>query len=127
MNPDSKGTILIVEDEQDLSDLLKEELEFYGYDVVAGFKFTDLFIKLDNQKFSCILLDLKLPGGAGTRVVDKIRANPSHPNFSTPVIITSAFVSPEVMDAYKTKIQGVLTKPYKIADILAHIDEAQGN
>lgn len=125
MDFESKGTILVVEDEQDLAELLQEELEMHGYKVLSGYKFIDLFVKLDNQKFSCILLDLRLPGGAGTKIIDKIRANPKHPNFKTPVFITSGFVSDAVMSAYKDQIQGALTKPYKIADILAHIDEAQ--
>ena len=79
------ATILIVEDEKDLVQVLMERLESYGYDVDAAFDALQAMMKLNKSKPDLVLLDIAMPAGGGLQVLRNIRMNVKW--FSLPVII----------------------------------------
>lgn len=68
-------TIFIVEDDEFLSDLLKEKFDMEGADVVHVTSGEELFTALEDKKPDMILLDIVLPRMDGYEILDTIRNN----------------------------------------------------
>ncbi len=110
-------TILIVEDEENLSDPLAYLLRKEGFEAVVapdGQTALDLF---DDEQIDLVLLDLMLPGMSGTEVCKRLRAESS-----VPIIMVTA------RDSEIDKVVGLelgaddyVTKPYSTRELVARI------
>ncbi len=85
-----KGTVLIIEDEKDLAELIKLYLEKEGLRTVLCRTAEEGLDSLRQNKFDLILLDINLPGMDGFEFLQNIRKE-----FEVPVIIISARESDE--------------------------------
>ncbi len=113
--------ILIVEDEIDLQDVMAEFLSAEGYVLEVANNFIEGLEKISLYTYSCILLDITLPGGSGMQLLQKLRGQGDN----TPVVIISAKGS--IVD----KVEGLnlgaddyLAKPFHLAELLARIKSA---
>ena len=70
--------ILIVDDDVALSDIIKEMLENYEYEVDQAYNVEEAFDRLTDGKFDLVLLDINLPDGEGFEVV---RSSGRYPRF----------------------------------------------
>ena len=87
LNPNH--TVLIVEDEEDLRELMRDALQLRGYSVVTAEEGTDALRKIDDIGPPCvILLDLLMPGMNGWDFFAKVRERPELSD--VPVIIHSS-------------------------------------
>lgn len=80
-------TILLVEDEQFLSNLLKARLQAVGIKVIQSLDGDDALKKLREIKPDLILLDIILPKISGFEVMEAINADPIFQN--SPIMIIS--------------------------------------
>lgn len=110
--------ILIVEDDESLSKEIAEVLEGYRSQVVT--KASEAIVKLKNQKFDCILIDMKLDGGDGEQVIQYIRANKGF-NRDSPIIIMSGRLDDQIIKRVGKAVNGILTKPFDIKDLMQKI------
>ena len=83
----SSKTVLIIEDDVFLGDLMAKKLEDSGFKVVKAIDGQEGLEKAVTAKPNLILLDLILPGMDGFEVLKKIKDNPQ--SSSVPVIILS--------------------------------------
>ena len=107
--------ILIVDDDQHISDMLKENLRTEGYDVIAAYSGTEALMLLSKKKPDLILLDLMLPGICGEELLPQIKG--------IPVIVLSA--KADVSDKVGLLRGGAadyITKPFDMSELLARID-----
>ena len=72
----AKETILVVEDEEDIRELLKYNLEKEGYQVFGAATGEEALQAVRNRLPDLILLDLMLPGIDGLEVCRRIRGGP---------------------------------------------------
>jgi len=87
--PAATHTVLIVEDEEDLRELMRHALEMYGYTVVTAEEGGDALRKIDDIGPPCVvLLDLLMPGMNGWDFFAKLRQRPELA--SVPVIVHSS-------------------------------------
>lgn len=108
----SSKTILLVEDDTDIRDTLKEVLELEGYSVVPATNGLDAFQKLDSMTPPClILLDLMMPVMNGWEFL-KVLHGTSHA--SIPVVVVSAAGD----KAKSVKTQGFVKKPIEVDTLL---------
>ncbi|MNO77247.1 Transcriptional regulatory protein YycF [compost metagenome] len=113
-----QGTILVVDDEQPIADILKFNLEKEGYEVICALDgITAVEIAL-SMKPDLMLLDLMLPGKDGMDVCREIRA--AHLQF--PIIMLTA------KDGEIDKVLGLelgaddyVTKPFSTRELLARV------
>lgn len=111
-------TVLIVEDEQNIVDILSFNLSREGYDTLEAYDGpTGLQLALE-QNPDLILLDLMLPGMNGFDVCSKIRESGS----SIPVIMLTA------REEEEDKVLGLelgaddyITKPFSMRELLARV------
>jgi two-component system, response regulator, stage 0 sporulation protein F len=81
------ATILIVDDEEHIRLLFKEELEDEGYTVDLASNGLDALDKLKRSVYSVIVLDIKMPGMDGIQTLAEIKKI----NKDQPVILCSAY------------------------------------
>ncbi len=62
--------LLVIDDDPDEQELVREELESDFVEVVTSGDVEDALQKLQDQSFHCVVLDLRLPGGGGRRFLE---------------------------------------------------------
>ncbi len=110
-----KANILVVDDDQDLSEFMVELLVKDGYKVSAVNNINDSLYKLKNDIFDIVLLDLKLPDINGSQGITDIKKVSPH----SKVIIITGY--PSVESAISTMKNGAidyLRKPFKNEELL---------
>ena len=116
---EEKRTILIIEDDADISQLLYTALSKAGYNAVQAFSGTEgkMLLGMKEKKFALILLDLMLPGMSGEELLSVIRSESD-----IPVIVLTA--KDELDDKISVLTGGAddyITKPFEIPEVLARI------
>ena len=109
--------ILLVEDDTEISEMLKNYLTAENFDVICAFDGQEACRQFDAAAFSLVLLDLMIPKVSGMDVMQHIRKS----SF-VPVIILSA------KDTETDKTLGLalgaddyITKPFSVVEVLARI------
>jgi two-component system copper resistance phosphate regulon response regulator CusR len=114
----NKHTILLVEDETKLCNIIKEELYGLGYAVdiaMDGIIAENLFSK---NKYSLILLDISLPGKSGLQLSKNFRAS----NKKIPIIMLTAFGEiQDKVDAFNLGADDYVVKPFHFDELFARI------
>lgn len=113
-----QGTILVVDDEQPIADILKFNLEKEGYDVICALDGISAVELALTMKPDLILLDLMLPGKDGMDVCREVRAA----HLQMPIIMLTA------KDGEIDKVLGLelgaddyVTKPFSTRELLARV------
>ena len=109
--------ILIIEDEVNLSEFIRLELEYEKYEVLVAFEGRDGLAKALAEDIDLILLDLMLPGLNGIEVCRRIRAVKT-----IPIIMITARDS--VLDRISGLDSGAddyISKPFQIEELLARM------
>lgn len=110
--------LLIIEDEQQLSDGIVSYLCNENYLCEQAFTFNDAMMKVGVYEYDCILLDLMLPGGSGLDILRRIKEKAP----KTGVIIVSA------KDSLNDKVEGLkigaddyIAKPFHLPELSMRI------
>ncbi len=102
--------VLIVEDDQFLSDLYKMQLQKEGFKVVQSFDGLDGLAKIDNESPSIVLLDLILPEVSGMEVLKKSKSRPQ--TSKVPIVILSNLRDEDkIKEALSLGAEGYIIKP----------------
>lgn len=113
-------TILVVEDEAPLAELLKYNLEASGYAVEVAMRGDDAETRLQERSFDLILLDWMLPGLSGIELCRRIRSRSE--TQTTPVImLTARGEEGERVRGLKTGADDYVVKPFSIPELAARI------
>ena len=127
MTPQNR--ILVVEDELEFAQLLKDRLEMEGYRVsVVGdaYAATQAVIKED---FDLMVLDLMMPAGGGFSVLERMRRFPGKSTIPV-VILTGTTIDDEVKEkAEKYHVHTILIKPvesHKFVSIIQRLLPLEG-
>ena len=111
-------TILIVEDDVNISSLLRETLEREGYVCVQAFSGTEGRMLLSQNSYAVVLLDLMLPGISGEEVLKEIRQRGK-----TPVIVlTAKDTIDDKVEFLRSGADDYVTKPVDINEVAARVE-----
>ena len=111
-------TILIVEDEQDLLDLLEYTLQADGYDVISCLDTKNVKNILDEETISLILMDRNLPSMEGSLYIESIRKE----GYNIPVIYVSAKdKSDDILEGFNRGGDDYITKPFNLNELKARV------
>lgn len=110
--------ILLVEDDETLSELISEYLSEQGYDVTVR---ADAKAALDTayeRNFDILILDVKLPKGDGFSLLRELRRLGD----DTPAIFTTSLNALQDLEiGYKSGCDDYLKKPYELKELLLRI------
>lgn len=110
--------ILIIDDDEDLSSIISDMLEDYGYHVTWAQDSGQAFDLLSENTYHLILLDINLPDGTGFELCRELR------RVSTvPVIFASARTSEtDRITGFDLGGDDYLPKPYSMKELLARVN-----
>lgn len=113
-----KYSILVVEDEENLLEALKLNLEFEGYEVNGVTDGVEALKSLENEYFDLIILDVMLPELDGISVCETIRLQGNE----IPILILSAKnSSSDRVLGLKKGADDYLTKPFNLEELLLRV------
>lgn len=111
-------TIVVVEDEEDILDLIEYTLAKEGYEVIACKDTKNVRSILDEEDVSLLLMDRNLPGIEGSEFIAQIRKE----GYDYPVIYLSAKDSNEdVLQGFERGGDDYITKPFDLNILKARI------
>lgn len=118
MNKNKNNNILIIEDDQEISQLLQVILKKLGIDAVVAYSGTEALLQLQRCSYDLILLDLMLPGKSGEELIQEIRGKST-----VPIIVISAKIDIEnKVDVLKMGADDYITKPFNSKEVAARIE-----
>ena len=118
VEPRTTYSVLIVEDDPDITMTLQDLLEFQGFHVECAQTCRQAFSSIERNVYNAVLLDLGLPDGDGCSVLEKLQV--SHP--SLPVIVLTA----SNRDLGPLRAYARLTKPWKREELCGILRRAVG-
>ena len=111
-------TIMVVEDDTNINNLLKTALEKAGYQVLQAFSGTEAELILQmRESIALVLLDLMLPGISGEEVLKHIRERGNFPV----IVLTARDSLDEKIGMLTQGADDYITKPFEIPEVIARI------
>ena len=118
MSQEKKTSILLVEDEENLHEALKLNLELEGYNVTSAYDGAAALKAVDAEYFDLIILDVMLPEMDGISVAETVRIS----NNEVPILILSAkSSSADRVLGLKKGADDYLTKPFNLEELLLRV------
>jgi two-component system response regulator PfeR len=115
---DKKARILIVEDDETLSNQLRQLLDGAGYEIQQSFDGEQALLKAMGEPFDLILLDVDLPGRDGYSVLKSLRQGRN-----TPVMMLTAYgAEEERITGFRNGADDYLSKPFNLTELLLRIE-----
>ncbi len=112
--------ILIVEDEEALSVLLKYNLEAEGFDVDTAYNAEDAKVQIDEQVPDLLVLDWMLPGLSGIELCRRLRANKKTSDIPI-LMLTARGEEDERIRGLDTGADDYMVKPFSVPELMARI------
>jgi len=115
-----RQSVLVVEDEEDIRELVSYNLLKEGYQVAGVASGEDALAAVESKTPDLILLDIMLPGLDGLRVCRKLKENPRFQ--SIPIImLTAKGEEPDIVAGLNMGADDYVTKPFSPKVLLARI------
>jgi two-component system phosphate regulon response regulator PhoB len=116
----ARETILIVEDEEEIQELLHYNLSKDGFRSIGVLSGEDAIKKARNEHYDCILLDLMLPGMDGLDVCRALKKDEK--TRSIPVImLTAKGEEPDIVTGLELGADDYIVKPFSPKVLIARI------
>ena len=111
-------TVLVVEDEQDILDLIEYTLTKDGYDVICCLDTTNVQAILDEEDVSLILMDRNLPNQEGSVFIQQLRVK----GYTNPVIyLTAKDKDEDILEGFDRGGDDYITKPFNLNVLKARV------
>ncbi|MGE3705603.1 MAG: sigma-54-dependent transcriptional regulator [Vicinamibacterales bacterium] len=110
----SHPTVLVVDDDEALRQLVAESLESHGFAVAQAGDVADALARLEGFAYDALVIDLRLPDGDGMDVLGSAVAR--YPEIVS-VVMTGAGGVPDAVQAIKRGALDFLTKPFQLAHL----------
>jgi two-component system phosphate regulon response regulator PhoB len=118
----AKITVLVVEDEAEIQQLVSYNLIRAGLNVTCADSGEEALARLKAEKIDCVLLDLMLPGMSGSEVCAVMRRGESNPMRAIPVIMLTAKGEEEdIVAGLDCGADDYITKPFSPKVLIARI------
>lgn len=115
-----KRTILIVDDDLNVLEVLEARLTFAGYKTVKAASAAEALVRLTETSLDLMVSDIKMPGMNGLELFEKVHST----NPDLPVIFLTAYGTiPDAVKAVKAGAYDYLTKPFDGHELLDKINE----
>ncbi len=112
------GTVVIVEDEEDLLELIEYNLEKEGYETIGFVNTKNVRRVLDEEAVDLMIMDRNLPGAEGSEFIADLR----RAGIQTPVIYLSAKnKESDIEEGFLRGGDDYMTKPFNMKELLLRI------
>lgn len=108
-------TLLVVDDEADLREIVSSELEFMGAKVFQAENISRAKSIIDQEKIDLIVSDIRMPGGTGVDLLNHIKSKSIN---VPPIILITGFADISVEDAFNQGAEALLSKPFRLEELI---------
>ncbi len=116
-----RGTVLVVEDDEEMRRLLEDELREAGYEVLTAGSGSEGLERLGRAEVDVVVTDMMMPGMKGSELLAEVRARDPE----VPVVIITAFGSIDsAVDAMRAGAYRYVAKPFRIEQLLGTVESA---
>lgn len=119
----TKKTILVVDDEITILNLLEDVLKARGYGIIKAQGGPKALKILKKTKPDLIILDFFMPGMTGGDVCEKIRADDKLKNIKVIFLTVARFSKPGLEKLKQMDVSDYITKPFDNADLIKRIEK----
>lgn len=116
---DNNYRILVVDDEQDLCEILKFNLETDGYTVETA-NSAEEALQMDIKSFDLLLLDVMMGGMSGFAMAKKLKAAPETKDIPV-VFLTARDTENDTVTGFNLGADDYISKPFSIREVLVRI------
>jgi len=114
--------ILIIEDNDDNRDILKQQLEYLGYEVVEAADGLEGLNQVAKEQPDLVIVDIMMPGIDGKEVARRLRADSKTKDL--PVLAaTVLFHSEDIHSCLAAGCNDVLTKPFTLQQLKDRLEK----
>jgi DNA-binding NtrC family response regulator len=117
--PSNRHTILVVDDEHSVTELLSEDLAEEGYSCFTVATGEEALEKMSESHFDVMLLDLKLPGISGMDVLKEVISARSG---IAVIVVTASGDAQTAVEAMKSGAVDYITKPFELEMVNSSIE-----
>src|SRR5580693_1966547 len=122
---DMSARILVVEDEEALTTLLRYNLDAEGYDVETVGRGDDADTRLKERVPDLIVRDWRLPGLSGIELCRRLRARPETRQLPI-IMLTARGEESERVRGLATGADDYIVKPFSVPEVLARVKGLRG-
>ncbi len=114
-----KDKILVVDDEQDLCEILKFNLEVEGYSVDTA-NSAEEALEMNLSQYHLLLLDVMMEGMSGFALARELKNNPSIENIPI-IFLTAKDTENDTITGFNLGADDYISKPFSIREMLARV------
>jgi len=118
----SKGTVLLVEDNEEINHTNSRALKLRGYEVFAALTLAEARERISQVKPDIILLDITLPDGSGLDFLAGLRETSHIPV----ILLTAKGMLSDKLTGFEYGADDYLPKPYDYEELMARVDALLG-
>ncbi len=109
------ASILIVEDEVAINELVKRNLQLVGHQCTSIFDGKAAVSEIQRQSYDLMILDIMLPGLDGFEVIKQANETPT-------IFLTAKNSLPDRIKGFSMGADDFLTKPFEMLELLARVE-----
>ncbi|HEX8690817.1 MAG TPA: response regulator [Longimicrobium sp.] len=119
---DSKGTILVVDDNRDNVEILRAFLESRGYVVAEAPDGKTALARMEQVRPELVLLDVMMPGMDGWQVCRTIKGHPEFGAATRVVMVTAKGAFEDKFEGLRSGADDYVVKPVDFKDLLEKVE-----
>jgi CheY-like chemotaxis protein len=119
--PDAMPQILVVDDNEDNANIIRDYLEAKGYPITVAYNGDEALAVFSRDKPSIVLLDVMMPGRDGWQVCRAIKATPEGRNTRV-VMVTALQDWMDKRQAIETGADDYVEKPFELAKLASVVE-----
>ena len=116
---DNNYRILVVDDEQDLCEILKFNLETDGYTVEMA-NSADEALEMNIESFNLLLLDVMMGGMSGFALAKQLKAEPATKDIPI-IFLTARDTENDTVTGFNLGADDYISKPFSIREVLVRV------
>ena len=116
---ETKNRILVVDDEQDLCEILKFNLETEGYEVDTANSAEEV-LEIGAEKYDLLLLDVMMGAMSGFALAKKLKDEPMTANIPI-IFLTARDTENDTVTGFNLGADDYISKPFSIREVLVRV------
>jgi two-component system response regulator ResD len=119
METESRRSVLVVDDEPTIAEVVSRYLERAGYRTAIAHDGADALVQADRGRPDLVVLDLMLPGVDGLEVLRRLREGPAPPGV---ILLTAKGEESDRVIGLRHGADDYVVKPFSPAELVARVD-----
>jgi CheY-like chemotaxis protein len=119
------ATVLVVDDEPDLCDMLGFEFRMRGSQVYYAYSGEKAIGIVESTKIDAVITDIRMSNGNGIQLLERIRLRDDR--MPAVVFITAYDTAVSPQEAYNRGAEGIFPKPFRLRDLVERVESVLTN